>query len=286
MCKVLEVSESGFYRWLKNKAKPKKRELLLVEIMDIISEAPENANYGVNRMHTALEQRGKKVSLRTVYRTMGEGGLLHKRRIPRGITKASAEEQEAENIIKQDFTAEKPARKLLSDITETPCKDGKLYISAALDCFNGEIAALEIRDNMRKELCVDTLKQLKQRYGNLKGAILHTDRGSQYTSDLFRSTLSGYGMIQSLSSTGKCYDNARMESFFATLKKEKLYQIPTWKMTKDEVKTTIYRYIYGYYNTIRVNSFNPGGWPPTVYRKKYEEELEIEAEKFAPLTAS
>ena len=170
-----------------------------------------------------------------------------------------------------------------------PCKDGKLYVSPVLDCFNGEIVALEIRDNMKKELCVDTVKQLKYRYGNLNGVILHTDRGSQYTSDLFRSTLSRYGMIQSLSSTGKCFDNsgmiqslsgtghcfdnARMESFFATLKKEKLYQIPTYKMTKKEVKTIIYRYIFGYYNTIRVNSFNPGGWPPSVYRKMCEGEI-------------
>ena len=182
---------------------------------------------------------------------MNEGGLLHKRRIPHGITKATDEEQEAENIIKRDFTAEKPVTKLLSDITEVPCKDGKLYVSPVLDCFNGEIVALEIRDNMKKELCVDTVKQLKYRYGNLNGVILHTDRGSQYT----------------------CFDNSRMESFFATLKKEKLYQIPTYKMTKKEVKTIIYRYIFGYYNTIRVNSFNPGGWPPSVYRKMCEGEI-------------
>ena len=105
MCKVLGVTESGFYRWLRNKAKPAKRELLLVEIKNLIGEAPENRNYGIKRIQTALEQRGKKVSLRTVYRTMNEGGLLHKRRIPHGITKVTDKEQEAENIIKRDFTA-------------------------------------------------------------------------------------------------------------------------------------------------------------------------------------
>ena len=125
---------------------------------------------------------------------------------------------------------------------------------------------------MKKELYVDTVNQLKHRYGNLEGVILHTDRGSQYTSDLFRSTLSRYGMIQSLSSTGKCFDNSRIESFFATLKKEKLYQIPTYKITK-KVKTVIYRYIFSYYNTIRVNSFNPGGWPPSVYTKMRERKI-------------
>ena len=76
-------------------------------------------------------------------------------------------------------------------------------------------------------------------------------------------------MIQSLSGTGHCYDNARMESFFATLKKEKLYQIPTHRMTRAEVKTVIFRYIFGYYNTQRINSFNPGGVPPTAYREAF-----------------
>ena len=273
MCKVLKITEAGYYRWLKNSEKPSKRTLLTVEINRIINEAPENKNYGIERVKTALEQKGKKFSRSTIYRSMKESGLLHKPARPHGITKVSKEEQETENIIKQDFTAKEPMKKLLSDITEVTCKDGKLYISAVLDCFDGSITALEIRENMRKELCVDTIQQLRQRYGSLKDTILHTDRGSQYTSDLFRSTLSKYKMIQSLSSTGKCYDNARMESFFATLKKEKLYQLPTNQMSRKEVKTVVYRYIFGYYNTVRVNSFNPGGLPPLVYRKMYEKEL-------------
>lgn len=148
------------------------------------------------------------------------------------------------------------------------CPTAKLVGKGTIENYE-----LQFKGMLKKELCVDTVKQLKYRYGNLNGVILHTDRGSQYTSDLFRSILSRYGMIQSLSSTGKCFDNSRMESFFATLKKEKLYQIPTYKMTKEEVKTVIYRYIFGYYNTIRVNSFNPGGWPPSVYRKMCEGEI-------------
>ena len=73
--------------------------------------------------------------------------------------------------------------------------------------------------------------------------------------------------MQSLSGTGRCYDNARMESFFATLKKEKLYQLPCYRMAREEVKRVIFRYIFAYYNTQRITSFNPGGLPPTAYRK-------------------
>ena len=155
---------------------------------------------------------------------------------------------------------------MLTDITEVQCADGKLYVSPILDCYNGEIVALEMRDNMKKELCIDTVKQLREKYGRLDGTVLHSDRGCQYTSYAFRRELVTNGLIQSLSGTAHCYDNARMESFFATLKKEKLYQIPTYRMKREEVKTVIFRYIFGYYNTQRINSFNAGGLPPVALR--------------------
>jgi transposase InsO family protein len=263
MCTALKISESGYYRWLKNRGRVPKRQLLLVEIQKILEQHPDNDNYGVKRIHTALEQNGVKTSLRTVYRAMKESGYLHKRRVSHGITKADTETQKEENLLKQDFRSEEPLKKFLTHITEVPCANGKLYVSPVMDCFNGEIVALEIRDNMKKELCIDTVRQLKLKYGKqIGGAMIHSDRGSQYTSEAFREELASMGLVQSLSGVNHCYDNARMESFFATLKKEKLYRIPTYRMTREEVKTVIFRYIFGYYNTIRVNSFNPHGLPP------------------------
>ena len=217
-------------------------------------------------MQTALAQRGTHVSIRTVYRTLSDAGLIHRHRRPHGITKADTATQDKENLIKRDFTAAAPLKKLLTDITEVQCADGKLYVSPVLDCYNGEIVALEMRDNMKKELCIDTVRQLRQKYGPFEGTILHSDRGCQYTSYAFRRTLVSAGLIQSLSGTAHCYDNARMESFFATLKKEKLYQLPTYRMKREEVKTAIFRYIFGYYNTQRINSFNKDGLPPVALR--------------------
>ena len=101
----------------------------------------------------------------------------------------------------------------------------------------------------------------------VKGAILHSDRGSQYTSGGFRETLEKMGIQQSLSGVAHCYDNARMESFFATLKKELLYRIPTYRMTVEQVKTRIFRYVFTYYNQMRVYTSNPDGLPPAVYRR-------------------
>ena len=267
MCKLLKVSESGYYRWLKNRNKPTKHQLLLVEIHKVLEEHPDNDNYGYKRMTIALRQRGIIVSEQTVRRAMQEGGLLHKRRRPHGVTKSDPNAQLCDNLVKGDFSAEEPLRKLFTDISEVPCRDGKLYISPVLDAAEGEIVALEMRDDMKKELCIDTLKQLKARYGNLPGTILHSDRGSQYTSAAFKAELEKMGMIQSLSGAGRCYDNARMESFFATLKKEKLYRIPTTEMTRDEVKTVIFRYIFVYYNRIRIHTSNEYGLPPTLLRE-------------------
>ena len=269
MCRVLKISESGYYRWLKNRSKPTSRQLLSVKIKEILDEHPDNDNYGVRRMNTALEQRGIHVSQRTVYRTMSEMGLIHRKRRPHGITKATTEIQERENLIKRDFKAEKPLRKLLSDITEIQCYDGKLYLSAVFDCYNGEILSIAMDNNMKKELCIKTVKELELQYGKkkLSGAIFHSDRGSQYTSEAFKKALKEAGLIQSLSGAGHCFDNARMESFFATLKKEKIYRISAYKLTRDQVKSIIFRYIFVYYNRIRISSVNPVGLSPVAYRE-------------------
>ena len=268
MCEVLKVSESGYYRWLKNREKPTSRQLLSVEIQKIMDEHPDNDNYGADRMRIALIRAGIEVSISTVRRTMKEMGLLHKRHIPHGITKATTEIQEKENLIKRDFTSNEPLKKVLSDITEIQCSDGKLYVSAVLDCFNGEILAAAMDDNMKKELCIATVNQMKKLYGKrLIGTVFHSDRGSQYTSDAFREALKDSKMIQSLSGTGHCFDNARMESFFATLKKEKIYRIAAYKLTRDEVKTIIFRYIFVYYNRVRIHTSNPFGLSPVKYRE-------------------
>lgn len=246
MCKALNISESGYYRWLKNKDKPTKQQLLLVEIRKILKEYPDNDNYGSRRMHTALAQRGIHVSVRTVYRAMKAGGYIHKYRKPHGITKATTETQERENLIKRDFKSDAPMTKLLTDI--------------------------QMHDNMKKELCIDTVRQIVNRFGRLQDVILHSDRGSQYTSEAYREELKRHGIIQSLSGTGHCFDNARMESFFATLKKEKLYRIPTYRMTREEVKSIIFRYITIYYNRLRINTANPDGLSPVKYREWYEKQ--------------
>ena len=182
MCRILEVSESGYYRYLKNLSKPDKDAVLSAAIQQIIDESEFNDNYGVPRMQLALALRGHKAGIRRIRRIMIEMGLIHERkRRPKSLTKATTEIQEKENLIKQDFSADKPYTKLLTDISQIQCIDGKLYISPILDCFNGEILSLIMRDNMKKELCIDTLKAARMRYP-ISGATLQDRKSTRLNS--------------------------------------------------------------------------------------------------------
>lgn len=278
MCKVLGVTRQGYNKWVKSQEKPYKHEALLALIREILAEDEENGkNYGVNRIFLALQNnKDRNESYSTIYRICRKNGITIKRkRNPNSLTKADREAQKSENLIKQDFTSDKPNQKWLSDITEVPCSDGKLYVAAVFDCFDGAIVGLVMSDNMRKELCIEAFEQACRRQ-KAYGMIFHSDRGSQYTSIEFRASLAKYGAIQSMSGTGRCYDNARMESFFATLKKEKLYQIKTENLPMETVKSIIWRYIEGYYNHRRIYTTN-NGYPPLIYRSMYYRQSKITA---------
>lgn len=221
----------------------------------------------MGRILLALEQRGVNASRSTVRRAMKKGGLLKTpARRPQSLTKADVAAQKAENLIRRNFTAAAPNQKWLTDITQVPCADGKLYIAAVLDCYNGEIVGLSMDDNMRKELCIRAFEGACGAR-DAHSMILHSDRGSQFTSAEFRNKLARYDAIQSMSGTGRCYDNARMESFFATLKKEKLYQLQTGKMPRAQLKSVVFRYIMSYYNRERIYTTNPSGLAPAMYRQ-------------------
>lgn len=278
MCKVLLVTRQGYHKWVKAQDKPDKHAALLVLIRKLLEEDEENRdNYGVSRIFLALRNRyGYSGGYSTLCRICRANGMtLKKKHRPNGLTKADQKAQKSENLIQQDFSATKPNEKWLSDITEVPCADGTLYAAPVFDCFDGSVAGLAMDDNMRKELCIKAFEQACRRQ-KATGMILHTDRGSQFTSHDFRASLSKYQAIQSMSGTGRCYDNARMESFFATLKKEKLYRIRTMELPMATVKSIIWRYVEGYYNHRRIYTPNDG-YPPLVFRRMYYEKQQSAA---------
>lgn len=278
-CKLLHVSRQGFYKYLEAQTRPWKYQDLADVMLEILAEDECNDTYGRIRMYQALrlkQPQGVQIpSERTVYRIMEELGISHTpKRKPYGITRTDKEARKSDNLLRRNFDADKPLTKCVTDITEVKAKDGKLYVSAVFDCYDSCVLGLAMDTNMRASLCVQTLKNAHDACHDLRGVIIHSDRGAQYTSQEYRTIVSRYGILQSMNSSGgRCHDNARCESMWARMKDELLYgRYNTEKMTIDELKTLIWRFFIGYWNNRRICSRN-GGLPPMVKRQRYYHSL-------------
>ena len=215
-------------------------------------------------------------SQRTIYRIMKILGLNHRqRRNSRGITKADKEARKSEDLLKRDFYSEKPLTKCITDISEIKARDGKLYVSVIFDCFDASALAISLDTNMKATLAKSTLDKAYMAYPGLRGAIIHSDRGSQYTSELYRKTIKKYGIIQSMNSAGgRCHDNARCESMWARMKEELFYSRnrKSTLFSVEELKAMVWRYFISYWNNRRICSSN-NGLPPMLKRKLYYDSL-------------
>lgn len=277
-CDVLDVTRQGFYWYLKHRNDPWKYEDIAEKMRVIVEEDECNDTYGRCRMNQALKLKYPNEDVpseRTVYRIMERIGLSHRpNRKPHGITKTDRNARKSENLLNRDFRAGSPLKKCVTDITEIPAKNGKRYVSAIFDCYDLGVLGLSMSDNMKTELCTSTIENMVKSNPSVCGMILHSDRGSQYTSASYRAELSRHGIIQSMNSDGgRCHDNARCEAMWARMKDELLYgRYDTKQMTIEELKTLIWRYFIIYWNNRRICSAN-GGLPPMIKRKKYYESL-------------
>lgn len=277
-CDVLDVTRQGFYWYLKHRDDPWKYEDIAEKMRVIVEEDECNDTYERCRMNQALKLKYPNEDVpseRTVYRIMERIGLSHRpNRKPHGITKADRNARKSENLLNRDFRAGSPLKKCVTDITEIPANNGKLYVSAIFDCYDLDVLGLSMSDNMKTELCTSTIENMVKSNPSVCGMILHSDRGSQYTSASYRAELSRHGIIQSMNSDGgRCHDNARCEAMWARMKEELLYgRYDTKQMTIEELKTLIWRYFIIYWNNRRICSAN-GGLPPMIKRKKYYESL-------------
>ncbi len=277
-CRVLNVSRQGFYKYLENKDKPWKYQHIADDMYDILDEDIYNDTYGRLRMYQALQLKHENEpdyhlpSEGTVRKIMQELGIIHApRHNPNGITKADKEARKSDDKVKRDFKSDAPLKKCVTDITEIKGSNGKLYVSAIFDCFDSGVLGLAMDTNMKAPLCVKTLENAFLAYPDIRGAIVHSDRGAQYTSELYRDAVDKYGIVQSMNSAGgRCHDNARCESMWARLKEELFYSrgMKSTDYTVDELKVLIWRYYMGYWNNRRVCTSN-GGLPPMVKRNRY-----------------
>ena len=274
-CRTMEVSRQGFYKYLANRERAWKYQALADAMLEILGEDEYNDTYGRTRMYQALlfrQPEGVHIpSERTVYRVMEKLGISHRpKRKPNGITKEDREAWKSDDLLKRDFSADEPLKKCVTDITEIKARDGKLYVSAIFDCFDLTVLGLSMDTNMKADLCRQTLTSAVAAYPGLRGAIVHSDRGSQYTSGLYRQAVALYGIRQSMNSAGgRCHDNARCESMWARMKSELLYdRYDSEKLTVEQLKSLVWRYFLGYWNNRRICSAN-GGLPPQVKRQRF-----------------
>ena len=268
-CRVLRVTVQGYKKHLKNKAKPYKYAQLLADMRAILAEDVFNKTYGKQRMYEKLQlDYDCGYSYNTVAKVMRENGLLQKENKPVGLTKSDKEAQKSDNLLRGDFTAEKPCEKIVTDITEFTGSDGKVYTSGVFDCFDNACLGLTIEAHMQKELVISTFEQAYLRY-DLSGAVSHSDRGSQYTSSDFRLLLDKFGIKQSMNSAaGRCLDNAKCESMWARAKHEILACFDTSKMKCHDLAVLIQFYFLDYWNHRRICSAI-GGVPPMIKRNAY-----------------
>ena len=279
----MEVTRQAFYDHLSHKNAPWKYQALADEMIKIHEEDQYNDCYGRERMYLALQQRkaAGKTDIdipceATVRKVMAQIGLIHKpRRKPNGITKADRLAQKSDDLLRRDFYADRPLKKAVTDMSEVKAKDGKLYVSAIFDCFDLMPLGIAIEDNMRASLCCHTLENANKSYPDIKGCIIHSDRGSQYTSEEYRAAVKKYGIIQSMNSAGgRCHDNARCESMWARMKEELFYsrEDKPENYTMKELKTMIWRYFMSYWANRRICTAN-GGLPPAARRKLYYDHI-------------
>ena len=253
MCRVLEVTASGFHTWRRRPPSPRHvQTLLLTTRIQEIYHA-HHGRYGAPRIHATLQREAKLCSEKRVSRLMRAQGLVGKTR--RRSTKTTIRDPGqsiAENVLAREFRPEKPNQVWSSDISYIPTKEGWLYLAVTLDLYARYVVGWAMDATMPAELPLKALEMAISRRNPAAGLLHHSDRGSQYTSSLFQTALTRRGWVCSMSRKGECWDNAVSESFFETLKRE-LVDDQVY-LTRDQARQAIFEYIEVYYNRKRLHS--------------------------------
>jgi putative transposase len=252
MCRVLEVSRSGYYAWLGRDASPRAvaNAGLRKKIEAIHKES--DGTYGAPRVHAELKSEGNGASRNRVARVMREAGIEGVSRRKRKRTTVRVEEaRPAPDLVERDFTATGPDQLWVADITYVPTWTGFLYLAIVLDAWSRRVVGWAMETHLRTEL---VLKALEMAVWQRKpaGVIHHSDQGSQYTSVAFGRRCEEMGVRPSMGSVGDAYDNAMAESFFASLECELIARHSL--RTQAEGRMAIFRYIEGWYNPRRRHS--------------------------------
>lgn len=273
LCQVLEVSPSGYYAWRNRPVSQREmaNQRLLAKIKVVHAESHET--YGSPRVYRELKADGVSCSENRVARLMRGHDIRAKqaKRYKR-TTRANDAHPVAPNLLDGDFTADRPDRSWVADISYIWTQEGWLYLAVILDLFSRRIVGWALSSRLTSPLVEDALKMAIQQRRPGPDLLHHSDRGSQYTGEAYQQLLKNNNIQVSMSSTGNCYDNAAMESFFGTLKVEWVHH--RRYQTRDEARTDIFFFIEVFYNRRRRHS-TLGYLSPEAFEQDYHKTVSL-----------
>jgi transposase InsO family protein len=263
----MKVSASGFYAWLDRPLSERAREEMRLEVEIEAAHKRTRQTYGVERLQHELAEHGVRVGICRLKRIRRKLGLYCKqKRKFKATTDSKHKLPVAENMLKQQFKVYEPNTVWVSDITYVPTDEGWLYLAGHKDLFNREIVGYAMGERLTRNLISQSLLRAVATKRPVKGLLHHSDRGSQYCSQEYRSLLGQFGLEASMSGSGNCFDNAPMESFWGTLKQELVHHRhyrSRWEAMED-----ITEYIEIFYNRQRLQA-RLGYLSPATYTQKY-----------------
>ena len=254
LCQVLEVARSGYYYW--NRGQASARELANAQLVQQIRTVyrANQGNYGSPRITKALGQSGQKYNHKRVERLMRleglKGATAKKKKVK--TTDSEHEQPIAPNLLLNRPAPQKIDEVWVADLTYVRTAEGWLFLAAVMDLYSRQILGWSLWESMHAAGALQALSRALDKRGHPRGVIHHSDRGLQYACWEYRQKLRRYGLVASMSRKANCYDNAAMEAFWSTLKREALPQSARW--SKDQVRRVLFEYIESIYNRSRLHS--------------------------------
>lgn len=270
ICRVFKVKRNGYYSYqLRKRDKPD--DPAHQEMLDWVEKIAKASNdcYGSRRMKEALNVLGYRVSRSKARKLMLEASVHVRHRRKYKVTTNSKHNLPVfENHLNRQFTVERPDQAYVSDITYIWTQEGWLYLAVVIDLFSRKVVGWSMSSRMKAALVCDALRMAIWQRKPRPGLIVHSDQGSQYASQIYRRLLKAHGYIGSMSRKGNCWDNAVAESFFGSLKQERVQ----WQhyQARNEAQQDILNYIAMFYNSYRLHSFL-GYNSPNQYEKQMVE---------------
>jgi putative transposase len=271
MCSVLQVSASGFYAWRERPVSARTQRQRRIE--QSVADAYEQSNqiYGSWKIAEAFKQQETpenacRNTIATTMKRLGLKSCVCKKHKPQ-TTEQDPRKKPADNLLNQDFHADQPDQKWVTDITYLWTQDqGWVYLAAVMDLYSRKIVGWSMSENPNTDLVLKALHESVKLRGKSEGLIHHSDRGCQYTCDKMRQMLKQLNITPSMSRTGNCYDNAAMERFFWSLKHEWTHRQTYQNL--DEARASVFKYIHTFYNTTRLHQ-TLGYLSPNQFEQRY-----------------